>query len=251
MTVSIIHSGRLPLSRNASTTLRRLAIFLRLASLVASRISVRSVSASVCTSTLLEHLEDGFAAHAGGELVVAVLVDELQVALLARGARPRSSAGLLRVDDDVRLAVEDLLEVLQRDVEHVADARRQALQEPDVRDRRGQVDVAEALTAHLGLDDLDAALLAHDAAVLHALVLAAVALVVLHRPEDLRAEEAVALRLERAVVDGLRLLHLAVRPLPDLLRSWRARCGSRENESGSLGFSKKLKMSLMGLPPNC
>ena len=57
------------------------------------------------------------------------------------------------------------------------------------------------------------------AAVLHALVLAAVALVVLHRPEDLRAEEAVPLRLERAVVDGLGLLHLAVRPLADLLRA--------------------------------
>ena len=79
----------------------------------------------------------------------------------------------------------------------------------------------------LRLDDLDAALLADDAAVLHALVLAAVALVVLHRAEDLRAEQAVALRLERAVVDGLGLLDLAVRPLADLLRGWRARCGSR------------------------
>ena len=37
---------------------------------------------------VLEHLEDGLAAHAGGELVVAVLVDELQVASLPRGARP-------------------------------------------------------------------------------------------------------------------------------------------------------------------
>ena len=96
--------------------------------------------------------------------------------------------------------------------------RRQRLQEPDVRDRRGQLDVAQALTAHLGLDDLDAALLADDAAVLHALVLAAVALVVLHRPKDLRAEQTVPLRLERAVVDRLRLLHLAVGPLADLLR---------------------------------
>src|SRR5262249_17569673 len=57
-----------------------------------------------------------------------------------------------------------------------------------------------------------------DPAVLHALVLAAVALVVLHWAKDLRAEEAVPLRLERPVVDRLRLLHLAVRPLPDLLR---------------------------------
>src|SRR4029453_721528 len=70
----------------------------------------------------------------------------------------------------------------------------------------------------LGLDDLHAALLAHDAAVLHALVLAAVALVVLHRAEDAGAEQAIPFRLEGAVVDRLRLLHLAVRPLADLVR---------------------------------
>src|SRR5262249_24102601 len=93
------------------------------------------------------------------------------------------------------------------------------LQEPDVRDRRGQRDVTEALTAHLGLNHLDAALFAHDAAVLHALVLAADALVVLDRAKDLGAEQAVAFRLERAVVDGLRLLDLAVRPFPDLVRA--------------------------------
>ena len=49
-----------------------------------------------------------------------------------------------------------------------------------------------------------------DAAVLHALVLAAEALPVGDRAEDLRAEQAVALRLERAVVDRLRLGDLAV-----------------------------------------
>ena len=94
------------------------------------------------------------------------------------------------------------------------------------------VDVAEALTTHLGLDDLDAALLAHDAAVLHALVLAADALVVLHRPEDLRAEQAVSLRLERAVVDRLRLLHLAVRPLPDLLRAGQRDANALKTRAG-------------------
>ena len=58
-----------------------------------------------------------------------------------------------------------------------------------------QLDVAHALAADLGGDDLDAALLAHDAAVLHAFVLAAVALIVLHGAEDLGAEKAVAFRL--------------------------------------------------------
>src|SRR3546814_7973893 len=80
------------------------------------------------------------------------------------------------------------------------------LEEPDVRDRAGQVDVAHALAAHLGQGDLGAALLAHHAAVLHALVLAAQALVVLDRPEDGGAEQAVALGLEGAVVDRLGLL---------------------------------------------
>ena len=50
MTESIIHSGRLPESRNASMTLSRLASFLRFASLVASLRSKRSCSAIACTS---------------------------------------------------------------------------------------------------------------------------------------------------------------------------------------------------------
>jgi hypothetical protein len=82
---------------------------------------------------------------------------------------------------------------------------------------RGQVDVAHALATHLGLRDFNAALLADHAAVLQALVLAAQALVVLDRAKDLGAEQAVALGLERAVVDGLGLLHLAERPRTDLL----------------------------------
>ncbi len=177
----------------------------------------------------LQHLEHRLAAHARLEGLVAVLLEELGVTILRQelAALERRAS---TVDDHVGLAVEDLLEILERDVEHVADARRQALQEPDVRDRRGQVDVAEALTAHLRLNHLDAALLAHDAAVLHALVLAADALVVFDRAKDLRAEQAVPLRLEGAVVDRLRLLHLAVRPLPDLLRAGQGDANRREGK---------------------
>src|SRR5687768_9315978 len=85
-------------------------------------------------------------------------------------------------------------------------------------DGRGELDVTHALAADLGERHLDAALLADDAAMLQALVLAAKALVVLDRAEDLGAEQAVALGLEGAVVDRLGLLHLAVRPRADLLR---------------------------------
>jgi hypothetical protein len=81
-----------------------------------------------------------------------------------------------------------------------------------VRDRRGQLDMAHALTAHARQRDFNAALLADDALVLDALVLAAQALIVLDRAEDARAEQAVALGLERPVVDRLRLLDLAEGP---------------------------------------
>ena len=86
-----------------------------------------------------------------------------------------------------------------------------------MRDRAGELDVAHALAAHFGQRDFNAALLADHAAMLQALVLAAQALVVLDRAKNLGAKEAVALGLERAVVDGLRLLHFAVRPRADFL----------------------------------
>src|SRR4051794_20524593 len=86
-------------------------------------------------------------------------------------------------------------------------------------DGSGELDVAHALAPHARERDLDRALLADDALVLHALVLAAQAFVVLDRPEDAGAEQAVALGLERAVVDGLGLLDLAVGPGQNLLRA--------------------------------
>src|SRR5207248_1726253 len=127
---------------------------------------------------------------------------------------------LLDVDrgDDRGREVEDLLELARSDVEEVADPARDTLEEPDVRDRRRQVDVTHALAAHLLPRHLDAAALADDPLVADALVLAAVALPVLRRAEDALAEEAVALGLERPVVDGLGLGDLAGRPIPDLLR---------------------------------
>src|SRR5688572_20338871 len=83
--------------------------------------------------------------------------------------------------------------------------------------RGGELDMAHPFPSYFCEGDLDAAFLADHAAVLQALVLAAQALVILDRPEDLGAEQAIALGLEGAVVDGLRLFHLAIRPRTDLL----------------------------------
>ena len=114
--------------------------------------------------------------------------------------------------------VQDLLELLGSHVDQVADPRGNALEEPDVGDGRGQVDVPHPLATDLGARDLDAAALADDALVADALVLAAVALPVLCGTEDALAEEPVLLGLQRAVVDRLGLGDLAGAPATDLLR---------------------------------
>ena len=124
--------------------------------------------------------------------------------------------------DQVGREVDDLLEVLGRQVEQVAQARGDALEEPDVGDRSGQLDVAHPLTTDLGAGHLDAAALADDALEPDALVLAAVALPVPGGTEDLLAEEAILLRTQRPVVDGLGLLHLTVRPLADVVAGGQA-----------------------------
>src|SRR5688500_3804024 len=79
--------------------------------------------------------------------------------------------------------------------------------------------MAHAVAPHAREGHLDAALLADDALVFHALVLAAQALVVLDGPEDARAEQAVALGLEGPVVDGLWLFEFTVGPGQNLLRA--------------------------------
>ena len=132
---------------------------------------------------------------------------------------PRAESGAVaRLDDHVGFEVEHALQFAQRDIEQVADAAGQALEEPHVRARAGQFDVAEAFAADARQRDFDAALVADDAAVLHALVLAAQALPILGGAENTRAEESVALRLEGPVVDGLRLGDFAMGPAPDFFR---------------------------------
>src|SRR5918994_890744 len=88
-----------------------------------------------------------------------------------------------------------------------------------MRHRRRELDMAHALAPHAAERHFDRALLADDALVLHALVLAAQAFVVLDRPEDAGAEQTVTLRLEGSVVDRLRLFDLAVGPGQNLLRA--------------------------------
>src|SRR5207248_9814815 len=107
-----------------------------------------------------------------GDLPAGVFVGEVGGAL---------APFLVDRDDDVLGEVEHALQAARRDVEQQAEAAGRALDEPDVADRRGELDVAHALAADFRARDLDAALVADDALIADALVLPAVALAVLGR----------------------------------------------------------------------
>ncbi len=163
-----------------------------------------------------QELLDRLGAHLGDELV-AVLLAQLPVALF-REELLLLEGGVGGIDDDVRLEVQDALQVAERDVEQVADAARQSLEKPDVAHRGRELDMPHALASHLALGHFDTALVADHPPVLHPLELAAQTLPVGDGAEYLGAEQTVALGLEGAVVDRLGLRHFAVRPGADLLR---------------------------------
>ena len=123
----------------------------------------------------------------------------------------------VHLGDHVGREIDDLLEILRSDVQQVTQTGRHTLEEPDVGHRSGKLDMAHALTTHTALGDFHATTLADDALKTHALVLTAGAFPVAGRSEDLLAEQAVFLRLQGTVVDGFRLLDLAVAPVADIV----------------------------------
>ncbi len=157
-----------------------------------------------------DQLPDGLGAHVHIEIGAPLLPGEA-VILLGEELLLLEIGGA-GVDDHVILVVDDPLQRGRFHVEQVAQARGHGLEEPDVHHGRGQSDVPHARPAHRRVRDLDAAAVAHDALVLDALVLPAEALPVPLGTEDALAEQAVLLGTVSAVVDGLGLRHLAVRP---------------------------------------
>ena len=202
----------------ASISFSRLAIFFFLMSLSVSQNAGAQFGLHLVEVERLEHFADRFRADGGGEAIAAEFLLRLEILLFGQQLAVLER-GEARLKHDVIFEIQNPLEILQRHVEQQTDAARQRLEEPDMRDRRGQFDMAHALAPHAGERHFDRALLADDALVLHALVLAAQALVILDRPEDARAEQAVALGLECAVVDRFRLFDFAVGPRQNLFRA--------------------------------
>src|SRR5690606_41245284 len=71
---------------------------------------------------------------------------------------------------DERFKIQHALDITQCHVQHQADTRRQRLQEPDMRGRAGQLDMAHALTTHFRQRHFNDVLIAAYAEVLEATV---------------------------------------------------------------------------------
>ncbi len=156
--------------------------------------------------------EDGSMASTAS-VMLALMMTELDVELFYAH---RLELGV-HVGDEVLGEVQDPVQVSRGQVQHEAEPARGPLGEPDMSYGRGQGYVPHPFAPYLRSRHLDAAAVADDALVADLLVLSAVALPVLGRAKDALAEEAVFLRPEGAVVDGLGFGHLAIRPYPDLV----------------------------------
>ncbi len=170
---------------------------------------------------LHEQLADRLGAHVGVEGPLAVLLAGLAVFVLGEEL-VRLQGRVAGARDDVVLEIDDLFQARGLHGQQAPQAAGHGLEEPDMHDRRGELDMAHPLAADAAVRDLHAAAVADHALVLHAAVLAAGALPVLFGSEDALAEQAVLFWAVGAVVDRLRLLHFAERPTADVVGAGQA-----------------------------
>ena len=162
-----------------------------------------------------------FRTHHGLESRLAVFLYILVIFHLVDD-RALGKACCARIYNDVCTEVQNSLELLRRNIKKQAHTGRCTSEIPDMGYRSSELDVAQTLTTHLGTGNLYAASVADDALITDLLILTAVALPVLGRSEDTLAEKAIALRLERTIIDRFRLFNLTVGPALDGLRRCQA-----------------------------
>src|SRR5882762_8860301 len=168
-----------------------------------------------------EQFLNGFRAHLGHELA-GIFLGQLAIFLFRQNLAFAQHGDFVGVDHHERFEIKNALEVAHGNVQQVADAAGQSLEEPHMRARGCQFDVTEALATNLAKRYFHAALVANYPAVLHALVLTAQAFPVRDGAKNLGAEQAVALRFKGSVIDGLRLGNFAVGPGTDFFRTRQA-----------------------------
>ncbi len=165
-----------------------------------------------------QHVTDRFRTDACRKAVITILI------LCVKELFFREKLSFLqrrqaRLDNNIVFEIKNALKILKRHIHQKADARWQRLQEPDMGNRRSKFDMAHTLTANLRQRYFHTAFFADNTFVLHALIFAAQALIVLHRTKNTRTEQPVTLWLERTVVDRLGLFNFTKRPGKNSLRA--------------------------------
>ena len=115
-----------------------------------------------------------------------------------------------RLDNDISLVVDDLIQFLRRKTKQVSDFIRQALEVPNVGNRHHQLDVSHALATYFLLRHFDTTSIANNSFVSDSLVFTAMAFKILDRTKNSLTKQAVTLGLVRPIVDGLRFQYFAV-----------------------------------------
>ena len=70
-----------------------------------------------------------------------IVAHKFAIALVGKQLALLDSGNVARINDDVGFEVENFLQLAQGNVEQVTDARRQSLEEPNVRAGAGQINV--------------------------------------------------------------------------------------------------------------
>jgi hypothetical protein len=125
---------------------------------------------------------------------------------------------IARVNDHPGLEIQDSLQIPKRHIEQMTNPARESLEEPNMGDRTGKLDMRQPFPPDLRLGNFHTALVTDDSAVLHALVFATQTLPISDGAEDLCAEKTVPFRLEGPIVDRFRFGHFTMGPSTDLLR---------------------------------
>ncbi len=118
--------------------------------------------------------------------------------------------------------VDDFFKRHHRHVEHGTNFRRHAAQEPNVRDRSSQINVAHAFTSHNRVSDFHTTLITDDSFIANLLVFATVTLPVFRRPENFFRKQSALFWLLRAVVNRFWFFDVAIRPAANRLRRGQA-----------------------------
>ena len=117
------------------------------------------------------------------------------------------------VDNHVGGKVDNLFKLFRSHIQKQTDFRRNALEIPNMGNGCGKLNVPHSFTAHFGTRDFHSALFTYVTFIFYSLILTAMTLPILHRPEDLFAEKTVFFGFLGTVVDRFGFGYFPVRPL--------------------------------------